>query len=226
MSYPQSRLTKLCAVLFGLGLATGVSAQGTSKDTTTSKMPGATQSTKQDGGMASGDRKFVEKAASGGMLEVQLGQMAQQKASNDQVKQFGSKMAEEHGKANDELKQIATSKGAQIPATLEKDQQKEVQKLEKLSGAEFDRAYMKRMVSDHKDDVSAFEKESKSGKDAELKSFAAKTLPTLQEHQKLAQTTYDAVKNTKKSMGSSSTKSNDSSSSMPSGKPSTKSSTQ
>jgi putative membrane protein len=108
-------------------------------------------------------------------------------------------MAEDHAKANDELKQIASAKGAQVPAALDKSEQKEIQKLEKLSGSDFDREYMKRMVSDHKDDVSAFEKEAKSGKDAELKSFAQKTLPTLQEHMKLAQTTYDSIKESRKS---------------------------
>src|SRR5256886_16850851 len=204
MSYPTLRLAMLCAVLMALGLAAGVSAQD--KDTTggaytPKSQQGATtsQSTKQDGAMASGDRKFVEKAASGGMLEVQMGQLAQQKASSDQVKQFAARVAEDHAKANDELKQIATAKGAQVPAALEKGQQKDLEKLQKLSGSDFDRAYMKQMVSDHKGDVSAFEKEAKSGKDAELKSFAAKTLPTLQEHKQLAQTTYDAVKETKRS---------------------------
>jgi putative membrane protein len=163
--------------------------------------------------MSSGDKKFMEKAAAGGMAEVELGQLAQQKASSDQVKQFGARMAQDHSKANEELKQLATSKGVQVPASLDKDAQKDKAKLEKLSGADFDREYMKMMVDDHKDDVSAFEKTAKSGKDPELKSFAAKTLPTLQEHKQLAQTTYAAVKQTKKSA---------SSETMPATKPATK----
>jgi putative membrane protein len=204
MSHSTFRLTKLCTALAALGLAAAVSAQDSTtgsgayapktKDATPS-----TQSSKQDSALPSTDKKFVEKAATGGMLEVQLGQLAQQKASSEQVKQFAAKMAEDHAKANDELKQIASAKGAQVPAALDKSEQKEIQKLEKLSGSDFDREYMKRMVSDHKDDVSAFEKEAKSGKDAELKSFAQKTLPTLQEHMKLAQTTYDSIKESRKS---------------------------
>jgi putative membrane protein len=191
----------LCAAVLALGLAAGASAQSTGgtrpgNQTTGTDTPTTTTkpSTKTNGALASGDKKFVEKAVGGSMLEVQLGQMAQQKASNEQVKQFGAKMAEDHAKAGDELKQIATAKGVQVPASVDKSHQKDVQKLEKLSGAQFDREYMKMMVADHKNDVGEFQKQAKSGKDAELKSFAAKTLPTLQEHMKMAQSTYDAVK--------------------------------
>lgn len=198
MSQSMLKPSALCAAVLALGLAAGASAQSTGGtrpgNQTTGTDTMTKESTKIDGALASGDRKFVEKAVGGSMLEVQLGQMAQQKAANEQVKQFGAKMAEDHAKAGDELKQIATAKGAQVPASVDKSHQKDVQKLEKLSGAQFDREYMKMMVADHKKDVSEFQKQAKSGKDAELKSFAAKTLPTLQEHMKLAQTTYDAVK--------------------------------
>jgi putative membrane protein len=219
MLHSKHRLTQLCTAILALGLAAGVSAQDKSyggSTATPKTQPGAstsTPSTKQDGAMSSGDKKFMEKAAAGGMAEVELGQLAQQKASSDQVKQFGARMAQDHSKANEELKQLATSKGVQVPASLDKDAQKDKAKLEKLSGADFDREYMKMMVDDHKDDVSAFEKTAKSGKDPELKSFAAKTLPTLQEHKQLAQTTYDAVKQAKKSA---------SSDTMPATKPATK----
>lgn len=189
MSQSILKPSALCAAVLALGMAAGASAQTTGTDT-----PSTKQSTRTGGALASGDKKFVEKAVGGSMLEVQLGQMAQQKATNEQVKQFGAKMAEDHAKAGDELKQIATAKGVQVPASVDKSHQKDVQKLEKLSGAQFDREYMKMMVADHKNDVSEFQKQAKSGKDAELKSFAAKTLPTLQEHMKMAQSTYDAVK--------------------------------
>jgi putative membrane protein len=208
MPHPKHRLTQLCTAILALGLAAGVSAQDKSAGGTTATpktQSGATTTTpssKQNGAMSSGDRKFVEKAAVGGMAEVELGQLAQQKASSDQVKQFGARMQQDHSKANEELKQLASSKGLQLPASLDKDHQKDKQKLEKLSGAEFDREYMKMMVDDHKDDVDAFEKTAKSGKDADVKSFAAKTLPTLQQHRQLAQTTYDAVKQSKKSASS------------------------
>jgi len=180
-----------------LGVALGASAQ-TASPAASSKPATATATSKASaapgGTMAAGDKQFAQKAAMGGMAEVQLGQLAQQKAGNDAVKQFGSRMVQDHGKANDELKQIAGAQGVQLPDSLDKKHMQEMQKLQKLEGAAFDREYMKHMVDDHKKDVAAFEKESKSGKNAELKGFAAKSLPTLQEHLKLAQGVNDSVK--------------------------------
>ena len=182
----------LGAAILSLGLAGGALAQATTDKVNATSAPAATQGATQ--APAKAERAFVEKAAMGGMAEVQLGQLAQQKASNDQVKQFGARMVQDHGKANDELKKVASDKGIELPASLDKKHEKELQRLQKLSGAEFDRAYMKHMVGDHKKDVSEFEKESKSGKDAAIKGFAAKTLPTLQEHLKLAKSVDEAVK--------------------------------
>jgi putative membrane protein len=143
------------------------------------------------------DRAFVAKAAKGGMAEVELGNLAQQKAQNQQVKDFGARMVKDHGKANDELKSIASTKGIALPGDLDKSVMKEKDKLEKLSGAKFDREYMSHMVKDHKKDIKEFEKQAKSGKDGELKNFAATTLPTLQEHLKLAQEAERAAKSAK-----------------------------
>ena len=178
-------------MVMGLMLAFGASAQTTGTST------GA--STKSSAGMhkANPESGFVRKAAMGGMAEVELGNLAQQKASNDQVKQFGAKMVQDHGKANDELKQLASSKGIDLPSALDSKHKKDMDKLNKLSGAQFDKAYMSHMVDDHKKDVSEFKKQAKSGKDADVKAFAAKTLPTLEEHLQLAQTTNDAVKKSK-----------------------------
>ncbi len=139
------------------------------------------------------DHKFVTEAATGGMLEVELGKLAADKAASDSVKKFGQQMVTDHSKANDELKSIAEKKGVEIPASLPKKEQKEVDRLAKLSGAEFDKAYMKLMVSDHEDDVKEFEKASKNAADPDLKSFAEKTLPTLKDHLKMAQDTYNDV---------------------------------
>jgi putative membrane protein len=130
----------------------------------------------------------------GGMAEVQLGQLAQQQALSDQVKQFAQRMVADHGKANDELGQLAGAKGVQVPAEPGRDQRKAMDKLRKLSGAEFDRGYMKHMVEDHKKDVSDFRKQARTGNDAELKAFAAKHLPTLEEHLRMAQKLHNDVK--------------------------------
>jgi putative membrane protein len=143
------------------------------------------------GAAAHADSQFVMSAAEGGILEVELGKIAQQKASNNEVKEFGAKMVTDHSKANDELKSIAAGKNITLP-TEEKVKQKHqgmIAKLEKLEGAAFDKAYMADMVKDHDKDVAEFEREAKSGRDTEWKAFAEKTLPTLKEHQKLAKET-------------------------------------
>jgi len=139
------------------------------------------------------DRKFVWTAAGGGMAEVQLGQLAVQKASNPDVKSFGQRMVDDHSKANDQLKSLAGQKGAPLPNGLPSAEKKELDKLSKLSGTAFDRAYMSTMVKDHKKDVGEFAKESKQAKDSDVKSFARSTLPTLRDHLKMAEDTYSKL---------------------------------
>jgi putative membrane protein len=136
--------------------------------------------------MTSQDRDFVMDAAMGGLEEVELGQIAAQKGTSEAVKQFGQRMVDDHSKANTELMTLAQSKGITLPTALDEKHQKDVTKLSALSGAEFDRAYSKMMLSDHTKDVSEFEKESTKGTDPDLKAFAAKTLPTLHEHLQMA----------------------------------------
>jgi putative membrane protein len=123
----------------------------------------------------------------GGMEEVELGQLAAQKASSPEVKNFGQHMVDDHSKANDQLKQLATQKGVTLPASMSAAQKQDVNKLSKLSGAAFDSAYVSMMVKDHKKDVAEFQKESKSGKDSDVKSWASTTLPTLEDHLKMVQ---------------------------------------
>lgn len=126
--------------------------------------------------------EFMTEAASGGMMEVQLGQMAQQKAQNQSVKDFGNMMVQEHSKANDQLKQLAAQKNITLPTTLSDKHQKHVNDLSEKTGAEFDKAYMDMMVEDHQEDVDKFKEASEDVPDAEVKNFAATTLPTLQKH--------------------------------------------
>lgn len=133
------------------------------------------------------DREFITKAVAGGMLEVKLGELAQQKASAADVKQFGQHMVDDHGKANTELKQLAESKNVPVATELKGDEKKMYDKLSALSGADFDRQYITGMIQDHKDDIADFEKESKEGKDSEAKAWATKTLPTLKSHYEMIQ---------------------------------------
>jgi putative membrane protein len=152
-----------------------------------------------DAKLAHGDRKFMEEAAKGGMAEVQLGQLATQKAQSAEVKQFGQKMADDHAKANDQLKQIASSKNVELPTDLDSAHKREYDRMSKLSGADFDREYMKHMVSDHKKDIKEFKDEAKSGKDADVKQFASSTLPTLEQHLQLAEQTDATVRTASRS---------------------------
>jgi len=139
------------------------------------------------------DQKFVMDAAKGGMAEVELGKLAQDKGSSEQVKSFGKRMVDDHSKANDELQTLAKNKSITLPSDLDPKDKALKDRLSKLSGAAFDRAYMNAMLQDHRKDVNEFRMESKSGKDADVKAFAAKTLPTLEDHLKLAQEAEKAV---------------------------------
>jgi putative membrane protein len=133
------------------------------------------------------DEAFVIKAAKGGLAEVALGKLAAEKASSDDVKKFGRRMADDHGKAADELKALAHAKNMTLPTEIDPKDKALQNRLSKLSGEAFDRAYMQAMLADHRKDVAEFRTESSSGRDADVKSWASKTLPTLEEHLKLAQ---------------------------------------
>jgi len=143
-------------------------------------------STPASAAAAGADRAFANQAAMGGAAEVEAGRLAQEKGANAAVKQFGARMVEDHGKAGAELKQIADAKSITLPNAPDATHQSAMQRLQKLSGAGFDHAFMQMMVRDHEKVVAAFDKEAKSGKDPELKAFAAKTLPTLRTHLQMA----------------------------------------
>lgn len=129
--------------------------------------------------LSSSDRQFVMKAAQGGKMEVELGQLGVQNASSEAVKNFAQRLITDHTNANQELMQIASQKGVNVPEAMSS---KDKDKFSKMQGAAFDRAYMQHMIKDHQKDIALFEKESNSGSDPDVKAFAAKTLPTLREH--------------------------------------------
>jgi putative membrane protein len=176
-----------------LPLALGVSMLATAQDssaqgaTSTGGSAQSSQSDSKAGAVAQADKSFVMKAAQGGMAEVELGNLAKEKAQSDQVKQFAQRMVDDHGKANKELKSIAQQKGITLPTSLPAEEQKTKDKLSSLSGEQFDHAYMQHMLMDHKKDVAEFKKASTTCKDNDIKEFAGKTLPTLQDHLKEAQ---------------------------------------
>jgi putative membrane protein len=139
------------------------------------------------------DSTFATKAAQGGMAEVQLGQLATRKASNPDVKAFGQQMVDDHSKANDEFKGLASRKGVTLPSSLDAKDQATYDRLSKLDGAAFDRAYMADMVRDHRADIAEFEREASHGSDPDIKGFASNTLHTLKHHLEMAQSTQAKV---------------------------------
>ncbi len=131
---------------------------------------------------------FAVKAANGGMMEVQLGEYASKNASDKSVKDFGKMMAKDHSKGNEELKKISGSKNIALPATVGQDKTDMMNDLMKKTGKDFDKAYMNKMVDDHKEDIDMFQKEADNSKDSTMKAFAAKELPVLKKHLDAAQT--------------------------------------
>ena len=134
----------------------------------------------------------------GGMAEVELGKLAAQKATRGDVKQFGQKMVDDHTKANDQLKQVASKENIPIPDALDSKHQSRIDKLSKLSGDDFDKAYVKDQVKDHQADVREFSLEAQNGTDPNIKAFASETLPTLQEHLQMAKDLSKSEKNASK----------------------------
>ena len=144
---------------------------------------------------ANDSRDFITDAAGGGMMEVQLGQLAKTHAASQAVKDFGAMMVRDHSKANDELKAVAAKNNITIPATLDNKFQKHIDDLSKKNGADFDKDYMSMMVDDHQDDIKMFEKCAKNEDEkADVKTFAAKTLPVLYKHLDQAKKVKDALK--------------------------------
>jgi putative membrane protein len=182
-----STLPLALALAFGSGWAAAQTTGGA-----------ATQSTAQAAKsekLSHGDRKFIEDAAKGGMFEVQSAQLAQQKATDPAVKDFAKKLADDHGKANDELKQLAQSKDVALPDKEKWMDRHEISKLQKASGADFDREFAQHSVKEHEKDIKKFEKAAAKLNDPDVKAWAQKQLPVLREHLAMAQKLPEAGSN-------------------------------
>lgn len=125
---------------------------------------------------------FLVKAANAGMAEVECGELAQEKAKDQRVKDFGAMMSRDHRAANDQVKALASQRNITLPDSVSDDKKKDKEDLAKKSGAAFDKAYMRAMVDDHNDAIDLFEKASSNVKDAEVKTFVDNTLPKLRHH--------------------------------------------
>ncbi len=147
---------------------------------------GADQGSMAGGKLTSADRRFVDKAAMSGIAEVQAAQLAQQKASSDQVKQFAQKMITDHSQLNQNLTQTAQTLGVTPPTSLDSKYQSQMSKLQNLSGEQFDKAYMKDQVRDHEQAIKLFRTEANDGQNPQLKQLAEQSLPILQQHLQMA----------------------------------------
>ena len=173
---------------------TSVSTSDTSGTTSTNPATSNTTgtSTAAPASLSEADQKFMEKAAFGGMAEVSLGQQVSPKAKNPDVKKFADKMVSDHGKAGDELKDLAKKKSVTLPNEIDPKDKDAAQKV--LSAKNLDKAYMEEMVKDHDKDVKEFEDQSKTATDPDLKAWIDKTLPVLKEHQKMAHDIHSKLK--------------------------------
>jgi len=149
--------------------------------------PAGTSSATHTANKAGGDAMFVRKASAAGAAEVALGKLGQSQGQSDQVKQFGAQMVKDHTAANDELSSIASEKGLTVATDSSAKDAAAAKAIGAKQGAAFDAAFSKKMLTDHKQAVALFTKEADSGKDSDLKAFAAKTLPTLKHHLEMAQ---------------------------------------
>ena len=179
----------------------GSNTKNTATDTTTSA---TTSDTNRMNKMSPADtthatmvdndtRDFAEKAARGGMMEVNLGNIAMKNAGSQSVKDFGKLMVDDHTKINDDLKDLASKKNITLPTAVSDDQQKDIDKLTKKTGRDFDKDYVSMMVDDHKKDIADFKKNGDKLSDPDFKTFIINSLPILQKH-------LDSIQNIKKRM--------------------------
>ncbi len=178
--------------------ATGAAAQGSQTAPSTSPSSSSSSSTsnsstEQQPMMGHGgakhafrDQAFIRQAAQGGMAEVDVGQLAVQKSSNPDVKTFAQKLIDDHTKANDQLKQIASQENVTLPAQPGREGRQLHTKLEKLDGAAFDRAFLQAQVRDHEKDIKQYQRAENQVQDPQLKQFAQTSLPILQQHLQMA----------------------------------------
>ena len=139
------------------------------------------------------DAQFATTAASGSMMEVEMGKLCVQQTKNSEVKKLGAMMVEDQTNLNNELKAIAANRNLTLPVLMSDKDQKMVDNMRNKSGNDFDKSYVNMMVNDHEEDITGFKKEASSGKDSDISSFATRALPTLQKHLDAAKATLKVI---------------------------------
>jgi putative membrane protein len=167
----QMRCSSMKTIIVILSLATGIafiSVFGADQD--------------KSNNASAAEKTFIKKATDGGMTEVELGKVAEKNAEKQEVKDFGSRMVKDHGKANDDLKSVASTLKVTVPDKVSPKHKATIDRLSKKSGATFDTAYVKEMVADHEKDIAEFEKAKGEVKNEDLKKFIDDTVPVMKEH--------------------------------------------
>jgi len=185
--------TMMCGAIF-LGACNGNSSETTTSDSTHVDMDSSGNMTNNSGSLSENDRDFAQEATRGGKMEVALGEVAQKNSTNQDIKDFGKMMVDDHSAANSELTALLNKKGVTIDGSYTNDQNDHLKKLTDEKGKDFDKDYVDMMVKDHKEDIELFKKASENANDPELKNFASKTLPTLQKHLDAIQKIKDNMK--------------------------------
>lgn len=180
-------LTAMLATVFAIGVAQAAQQSQGADQSQAQSQQGAGQAAAQ-GKISDHDREFMIKAAQANMAEIQTGQLAQEKAASQDVKQFGQHMVEEHGKALQELQTLAQKKGVDLPQQPDREHQKTMQDLQKLSGKDFDQKYIKEVgVKSHREATKLFQQSASRAKDPEVRAFAEEMLPDIKQHLQMAQ---------------------------------------
>jgi putative membrane protein len=204
----QLKTAAASAAVMGVLLSSpysGIAAEDTQQGQQSSQGASQSQAAKPGGQqkLQGDERQFMMKAAQGCMLEVEASKLAIERASSQQVKDYAKMLHEDHTAANEKLMELAQQKGVDLPKVLDPKHKQDLARLQKLQGEEFDRAYLEHMgMKDHRKDIQDFEKQARSAKDAQVKSFAEQTLPTLRKHLTQAQQIAGSIAQSKPSDGS------------------------
>ena len=175
------------ALLLGLVCPAMAQDQAASQSQTSSSTTSTTTQHSSKSSKSSKDDAFVREAAAGNLAEIKMGQLALDKSSSPDVKQFAQRLIDDHTKANDQLSTLAQQKQVTLPTEPMAKEQKKATQLQSLSGAAFDKAWTNDMVMDHKKDVAKYAKESTQAKDADVRQYASTTLPVLKTHLQMAE---------------------------------------
>ncbi len=193
-AFVAAALVTSCKKTDNTTTVTGTTATDNAAATPDNNMNASDANNQVANNLSAADNEFAHKAAMGGMMEVMMGNLARTNATNQQVKDFGQRMVTDHTKANDDLKAWAAQNNVNLPNALNTDMQQKYDELKSKTGADFDKAYTSMMVDDHKKDISDYRKAADGSDNTDLRNYASRTLPVLEEHLQMVERIHSTVK--------------------------------